>query len=66
MVKLTLNTFNDVGFMTGTKEVGLSIEQIQDIIDHAVQLCIVSKFSITDQDNVMDEMEEALAVAGII
>ena len=64
-VKLTLNTFDEHGNVTGTKDAMLSQEQIADIIDHAVQLSVVQACADAAL-GVFDELESALSSAGLI
>jgi predicted translin family RNA/ssDNA-binding protein len=66
---LNLNVFDEHGVLTGEiQEVSLSVEAIQDIIDHAASLAIRFRNAADTSDiaHGIQEMSEALEVYDII
>ncbi len=75
MIKLKLNTFDAEGNVTGEREVELSVEAIQDIIDHAAQFVVLRRAGFErsevdvpspEEDQAADELEEALTARDIV
>ena len=65
-LSIELNVFDKDGDMTGeNKSHDLSVLQIADIIDHAVQL-VVMRAGGHDTTAVFEELEEALSSASIV
>lgn len=63
-IPITLNTFDDAGNVVDTTTMGLSLDAISDIIDHAAQLIIVKRDG-GDTSDVLLELEEALQTADV-
>lgn len=66
---LNLNVFDEQGVLTGeTREASLSIEALQDIIDHAASLAIRFRNEVDTADiaSGIEEMSEALEVYDVI
>ncbi|MNU58966.1 hypothetical protein D3C71_481170 [compost metagenome] len=66
---LNLNVFDEQGVLTGeTREASLSIEALQDIIDHAASLAIRfrNEADTADIASGIEEMSEALEVYDVI
>lgn len=69
--KLTidLNIFDDEGNVVDGTTAEMTLAQISDVVDHAAQLIIVRRShtrSSGDTDAILDEMEEALVVSGVV
>ncbi len=65
---VTLGVFDSKGDMVGTAAKTLTLDAVEDIVDHATQLVLVRRDG-SDEDAmnvVTGELEEALVVAGII
>ena len=64
-IAVTLNSFDDEGNVVDTTVMQLTENQVSDIVDHAAQLIIVDRDN-GDVNAVINELEEALCVSGVI
>jgi hypothetical protein len=68
-INLQVNCFDQYANVTGTRMTTLTLEQITDIVDHATQLIFVQRSdrrSSGDINGPLDELEEAIAVTGLL
>lgn len=68
-IVVDLNIFNDEGNVVDGTTAEMTREQISDVIDHASQLILVRRSgrrSSGDTDDILNELEEALVVSGVL
>lgn len=65
LVTVNLNVLDDEGNVVDGTTATLSVDQLSDIVDHAAQLILVRRDG-QSLDSVLDELDEALSVAGVI
>jgi hypothetical protein len=64
-IVLSLNIFDEEGIVVDTARSALTVPQIEDIVDHASQLVLLSRDGEGTAD-VLAELEEALCASGVI
>ena len=67
-IPVTLNSFDATGNIVRTETTHLTLDQITDIVDHAVQVTVVrrsSRRSSGDTEGPLSELEEALEASGV-
>lgn len=62
-ITISLNSHDDDGNVVDTHEMELTREQISDIIDHAADVGLIADVL---NNPLVDELHEALEVAGVI
>lgn len=68
-IPVTLNGFDATGNVVSEETAQLTLDQITDIVDHAVQLIVVrrsNRRSSGDTEGPLNELEEALEASGIL
>ena len=64
---LMVNTFDEEGRITNTVPVDLTVDQIQDIVDHCAELITFNRLGLTGMcEDVMDELDAVLTAAEVM